>query len=66
MIQATYCPSYNIYTKIASLRLTIINFSIWMNVHICSTKSLESFDVFQIDKANIRQPYFVQEMFSDF
>ena len=36
-----------------------------MNVHIYSTKSIESFHVLQITHSDIRQPYFVQKVFSD-
>lgn len=51
---------------IPCLHVTKIDLSIWINVHICSTEPLKSFDVLQIDNASVRQPYFIKEMFSDF
>lgn len=53
-------------TNIISLQLTEIYFSISMNVHVYSPKSVESFGFFQINNTNVRQPYFVQKMLADF
>ena len=41
-----------------------VDFSTWMNVHIYSSKSIKSFHVLQITHSDIRQPYFVQKVFS--
>jgi hypothetical protein len=47
------------------LQLTVVDSSAWINVHIYSSKSVKSFRFLQINNTNIRQPYFIQEMFSD-